>query len=90
MHLILQSDIVRQDLLLLFNIHKVPVLAHLPQASVPDRGVHQAPAAWDYYDWALALSLMLALQLDPTLDLKRLQNAVVPMSQNVLGLHHPK
>ena len=75
-HLILQSDVVRRDLLLRFDIHKVPDPAYLPLAPVPGLGAHQAPAAWAHHDWALAMSLSRALQLDPMLDLKRLQKAV--------------
>ena len=47
MHLVLQSDIVRWDLLLHIDVHKVPV---------PAWGVCQAPAAWDHQNRVPAMS----------------------------------
>ena len=55
-------------------------------------GVHLVPTAQVHLNWALAVSLTLALQLalalDPKLDLKHLQTAVVLVSQNALAPHH--
>ena len=46
----------RQDLLLRFDVQKVPVRAHLPQAPVPGWGVCQAPAARNHHSWAPVMS----------------------------------